>query len=428
MGRIRRKLDALLGRKFKTSQFKATVNLAVTRLSVLKKQRQTRLGVARSDIIDLLKLNHHEHALNRVEQVIKEQNMFDAFVMMDGYCHLLLQMVNLIEQEKNCPDELKEAASSLLYAAPRCGEFPELQEIRAILTARFGKEFAKGAIDLRSNCGVNTRMIQKLSPQKPLLENRMRMLQEIATENGIVLQLDDVSPVIKDNQSEVGDVSTHSGIENTSNALGDEFVEVSSFSESIKGKKKFRDVQHAAQAAFESAAYSAAAARAAVELSRPRSFDSDNPDSPNSRPRKALDSKPDKSKLQMRYEKSHESESESESALNLKEEHEDKVENDGEKIRKITVAGDTDGSDSDRYKQPLEKTKTIVFDESDNDIENNNTGFLSSRNYDKGMDAEQEQPEYDSGFDEGWKMESGVKQLDITKRPISVRTKRVYVR
>lgn len=32
--------------------------------------------------------------------MIKEQNMFDAFVMMDGYCHLLLQMVNLIEQEK----------------------------------------------------------------------------------------------------------------------------------------------------------------------------------------------------------------------------------------------------------------------------------------------------------------------------------------
>lgn len=41
-------------------------------------------------------------------------------------------------------------------------------------------------------------MIQKLSPQKPFLENRMRMLQEIATENGIVLQLDDVSPVIKE--------------------------------------------------------------------------------------------------------------------------------------------------------------------------------------------------------------------------------------
>lgn len=102
------------------------------------------------------------------------------------------------------------------------------------------------------------------------------------------------------------------------------------------------------------------------------------------------------------------------------------------KIRKITVAGDNDGSDSDKYKQSFEKMKTVVFDDSDHDIENNNTGFLSSRNYDKGMDAEQEQPEFHSGnseagFGEGWKMESGVKQLDFTKRPISVRTKRVYV-
>ena len=58
----------------------------------------------------------------------------------------------------DCPNELEEAASNLLYAAPRCGEFPELQEIRAILTARFGKEFAYGAIELRSNCRASQKV------------------------------------------------------------------------------------------------------------------------------------------------------------------------------------------------------------------------------------------------------------------------------
>lgn len=56
---------------------------------------------------------------------------------------------------RECPDELKEAASGLVYAASRCGEFPELQEIRAVLTSRFGKEFAARAIELRNNCGVH---------------------------------------------------------------------------------------------------------------------------------------------------------------------------------------------------------------------------------------------------------------------------------
>lgn len=354
--------------------------------------------------------------------------MLDVFVMMDGYCHLLSQMANLIEQEKNCPDELKEAAASLLYAAPRCGEFPELQEIRAILTARYGKEFANSAIELRSNCGVNTRMIQKLSQRQSVLESRMKVLQEIATENGIDLQLDDLSPLIKEDQPEVESVSIHSGIENTSSVLRDEFDEVLSFTESRKGKKKYRDVEDAAQAAFESAAYAAAAARAAVELSRSRSFGSDNPDSPNSRPRKALNSKTDKSNLQMRYEKMHESESEFESTLNPNPELEDeitKVENEGDEIKKSTVAGETDGSDSDGYKQPLEKT--IAFDESDNETEKGHTDFTSSRNHDKVITAKQ--MEFDSGYGEGWKTtEQEVHQLDFTKRPISVRTQRVYVR
>ena len=61
-----------------------------------------------------------------------------------------------------CPDELKEAISSLLYAASRCGEFPELQEIRAVLTSRFGKEFASNAIELRNNCGVNHKVYYDL--------------------------------------------------------------------------------------------------------------------------------------------------------------------------------------------------------------------------------------------------------------------------
>lgn len=400
-----RKLDALLGRKFKTIKFKATVNLAISRLTVLKIQRQARLTVANSDIIQLLNLNHHEHALLRVDQVIKDQNMLDVYVMVDGYCRLLLQMVNLIEQEKDCPDELKEAASSLLYAAPRCGEFPELQEIRAILTARYGKEFAYGAIELRNNCGVSTRMIQKLSPRQSTLEIRMKILQEIADENDIVLKLDDSSLVLEEVKKLEKSEPTISEIENKSNVLGDEFEEVMSFSESRKGKKKFRDVEHAAQAAFESAAYAAAAARAAVELSRSGSFGSDNPESPNSRPRKVLDSKPEKMNQQMRYEKNHESGYESQP------EPEHEV---------------TNGYDFDGYK-PLKNP--VVFDESENEIENEDIGFSSSRNYDEGLNAKKLDlgvENIDPGFSEGLKMQTGVQQLDLTKRPISVRTKGVY--
>ncbi|KAL8249726.1 hypothetical protein R6Q59_006594 [Mikania micrantha] len=172
--------------------------------------------------------------------------------------------------------------------------------------------------------------------------------------------------------------------------------QVLSFSESINGKKKYRDVEDAAQAAFESAAYAAAAARAAVELSRSRSS---GHDSSSSRP---TNSNLKKSKLRMGNQNT-ESESESE------------PEQEGETSKNMTVAGDTTtgGSDSDGYNPPLEKT--MVFDESDDEIENQNGGFSSSK-----------QLGFDSGlselrFGDGLKMEP----LDLTKRPMSVRTRRV---
>ncbi|KAL8258148.1 hypothetical protein R6Q59_030189 [Mikania micrantha] len=181
-----RRIDALLHRR---SKLKTTINLAISRLAILKNNRHARFSIARADLIQLLRLNHHQQALLRVEQVIKDQNMLAVYNMIHDYCHLLKQRVKFIEQAIDCPEELKEAVSSLLYAAPRCGEFPELQEIRAILTARFGKELG-GAIVLKSNSRVCQKMILKLSSKEFSLENRTMMLTGIAKENGIVLQLE----------------------------------------------------------------------------------------------------------------------------------------------------------------------------------------------------------------------------------------------
>ncbi|PWA89785.1 hypothetical protein CTI12_AA107790 [Artemisia annua] len=323
-----RKLDAFLGRKFKTSKFKATVNLAVSRLAVLKNKPQARLTMTRSDVVQLLTLGHHEHALHRVDQMIKEQNMLDVYVMLD---------------------------------APRCGEFPELQEIRAILTARYGKEFANGAIELRSNCGVSTRMIQKLSPRKSSLEIRMKILNEIAAENDIVLKLDDSSPVLKKGEGE----SKTNVIETNPSVSADDFDEVMSFTESMKGRKEYRNVEDAAQAA------------------------------PNTRPRKVLE----KSKLEIpEPESGHEHE-----VVNVEAADETSKNN----------MKDTNGNDL-IVDKPLENN--VVFDESDNEIENEPVGFMSSKQLER--NAGNIEPQSDKG--------SKVHQLDLTKRPISVRKKRVF--
>ncbi|OWM89363.1 uncharacterized protein LOC116201894 [Punica granatum] len=271
-----KKLDRLLGRGFKVSKCKPLLSLALTRLTVLKAQRQARTSNSRSDVLHLLQLGHHERALLRVEQVVREQNMLDAYLMMESYCNLLIERVNLIEQEKECPGELKEAVSTLIYASSRCGEFPELLEIRAVIQSHFGKEFVARAIELRNNCGVNTKMIQKMSTLHPSLESRTKLLREIAAENGIVLHLDDDEP--SEGKMGINSMSESPKPEEPSSSraqrLGDDTGtslnrrESYELSDSFKSRQKYKGVADAAQAAFESAAYAAAAARAAVELSR----------------------------------------------------------------------------------------------------------------------------------------------------------------
>ncbi|KAL8105948.1 hypothetical protein AgCh_029677 [Apium graveolens] len=207
--------------------------------------------------------------------------MLDVFVIVEGYCHLFVERLDLIDKEKGCPEELEEAVSSLIYASTRCGEFPELQEMRAMFSSRFGKEFVARGTELRNNCKVNTKMVVKLSTRQPTLESRMKVLKAIASENGISLQLEEEYSLTTEKSFDAG-----SNLEdNSSFLLNDEKVE--SFSDSMKGRKKYKDVADAAQAAFESAAYAAAAARAAVELSRSGSYDPDDQNSPSPRMKKA---------------------------------------------------------------------------------------------------------------------------------------------
>ncbi|CAA0818612.1 Regulator of Vps4 activity in the MVB pathway protein [Striga hermonthica] len=270
-----KKLDVLLRRSFKTSKFKATVAMAVSRLAVLRNQRHARCSIARSDVVEFLKNNSHERALLRVEQVIKEQNMLDVFVLVEGYCHLLVERVHLFEQQKVCPEELKEAVSTLIYVASRCGEFPELQQIRSIFASHFGRDFAARAVELRNNCGVNPKIIQKLSTRMPSLESKMKVLKEIASENNIDLPIEEtaVEEYKEESYEKTRVLGPPAQLEGSHQ---EENLEAPS-NPGLGPRRKYRDVADAAQAAFESAAYAAAAARAAVELSRPGPFDPSGP-------------------------------------------------------------------------------------------------------------------------------------------------------
>lgn len=64
-------------------------------------------------------------------------------------------VINSLYIFRNCPIDLKEAVSSVVFASPRCADIPELVDIRKHFTAKYGKDFISAAVELRPDCGVN---------------------------------------------------------------------------------------------------------------------------------------------------------------------------------------------------------------------------------------------------------------------------------
>lgn len=61
---------------------------------------------------------------------------------------------------RECPLDLKEAISSVCFAAPRCADLPELQQVRILFAGKYGKEFVSSATELMPECGVNRQVAQ----------------------------------------------------------------------------------------------------------------------------------------------------------------------------------------------------------------------------------------------------------------------------
>nr|CAB3480164.1 unnamed protein product [Digitaria exilis] len=84
-----------------------------------------------------------------------------------------------------CPIDLKEAISSICFAAPRCADLPELIQVQMMFATKYGKEFVAAASELMPDCGVNRQIIELLSIRPPAVDAKLKLLKEIAEEHEV---------------------------------------------------------------------------------------------------------------------------------------------------------------------------------------------------------------------------------------------------
>lgn len=115
----------------------------------------------------------------RVEGVMREEANLEAMEVLDLFCELLIVRIPLIEASKDLPQDLKEAIATVIYAAGRSTELPELGQIRQQFAAKYGKEYVGACMDssTASACGVNHVAISKLSVKPPDAKDRVSKLQ-----------------------------------------------------------------------------------------------------------------------------------------------------------------------------------------------------------------------------------------------------------
>ncbi|CAN6687135.1 unnamed protein product [Malus baccata var. baccata] len=178
-------LDSFFNKGFKAAKCKTLLKLTTPRIKLLRNRREIQIKQMRRDIAKLLETGQEATARIRVEHIIREENMMAAHEILELFCELITVRLPIIESQRECPIDLKEAISSVCFAAPRCADLPELLQVQMLFAAKYGKEFVAAATELIPDCGVNRQLIELLSVRPPSPEKKLKLLKEIAEEHGL---------------------------------------------------------------------------------------------------------------------------------------------------------------------------------------------------------------------------------------------------
>jgi len=185
MHKSKGKLSGVLHKGFKPDKCKTSLRMAVARIKLLRNRKEVQVRQMRREVAQLLEANQDMTARIRVEHVIREEKFMQAYDLIEVYCELIVARLSIIDSQKTCPIDLKEAVASVVFASMRCSDVTELADVRKHFKSKYGKEFEAAALEVRPDSGVNRLVIEKLSAGAPDIQTKIKTLSSIAEEHNI---------------------------------------------------------------------------------------------------------------------------------------------------------------------------------------------------------------------------------------------------
>ncbi|CAL5199876.1 unnamed protein product [Lathyrus oleraceus] len=155
---------------------KTNLKLIKTRLETIRKKRTAVQRFLKKDLADLLRNSLDYNAYGRAEGLLVEQNMSACYELIAKFVECVSGHVREICKHEDCPDECKEAIPSLVYAAARFSDLPELRELRSLFSEKYGNSLEPH---------VNEEFIERLKRNPPSKEMKIQLLHELAQEFSI---------------------------------------------------------------------------------------------------------------------------------------------------------------------------------------------------------------------------------------------------
>ncbi|KAG0515789.1 hypothetical protein BDA96_10G307900 [Sorghum bicolor] len=164
--------DSLLNSKF-YNKCKHAFKCIRTRMAPIRRKKHAMIRFLKKDVADLLANGLDTHAFGRMDGLIVELNHASCYDMIEGFCDYIGKQLGSLQKQRECPPEFREAVSTLIFAAARYPDLPELCDLRHIFTERYGN-FVEHF--------VNREFIWKLDSTEFTNEERFQVMQSVAEE------------------------------------------------------------------------------------------------------------------------------------------------------------------------------------------------------------------------------------------------------
>ncbi|KAL0346586.1 UNVERIFIED_CONTAM: hypothetical protein Scaly_1674600 [Sesamum calycinum] len=168
-------LDGLLGRGFSV-KCKSLMKTTRARIEVLRKRAEAKQRFLKEDLAKLLSNGLDINAYGRTEEFIAGMNLLSCYDIVEQSCEYIVKQLSRMQKQGECPEECREAVASLMFAAARFSDLPELRDLRDIFQQRYENSL---------EAFVSQKFVEKVSAKHPATEKRLQALQDIASEFSI---------------------------------------------------------------------------------------------------------------------------------------------------------------------------------------------------------------------------------------------------